>query len=419
MLGLRLYQAMTWALRPLAVRKMKQRVKTGKEDPTRVSERFGIASADRPDGKLIWFHAVGVGEVLTIPSLIKGMLAHDPNLNFLITSTVRNSAVALAANMPPRTQHQFIPLDATAYITPFLDHWAPDLSVWMEQEIFPNFIDKISKRDIPLALLNGRMDSTSADKKMRAKKTFSSVYNKFRFIHVQNETSLNNFLRFDVNSEILSIVPTLKAGADPLADWPHQRANWDKQLIERNPWCASSLHLEEADIVLSAQSEIIKSQPNRILILVPRNPDEGVVFQKKANDRSLKAHAITSHDIMPSDTQILIADTMGQLGLWYRICSTAFIGGSLCDVNGHNPFEAISLDCAVIHGPNYANFGDSYDDLLSINASIQINSAKDLTLAVQSNGHSAKAALAKSLVLEGKKNLTKTAVALCKMVTLK
>ena len=416
MLGLRLYQVITWALRPLAVRRMKQRVKSGKEDPIRVSERFGHASAERPKGKLIWFHAVGVGEVLTIPSLIKGMLAHDPSLNFLITSTVRNSAIALAANMPPRTQHQFIPLDATAYITPFLNHWAPDISVWMEQEIFPNFIDKISKRGIPLALLNGRMDKTSADKKMRAKKTFSAVYNKFRFIHVQNETSLNNFLRFGISSEILSIVPTLKAGADSLADWPLQRAEWEKQLSGRSPWCASSLHLEEADVVLSAQSEIIKNQPDRILILVPRNPDEGAAFLNKAKDANLKAHAISSDALMPTDTQILIADTMGQLGLWYRMCSVAFIGGSLCDVNGHNPFEAVSLDCAVIHGPNYANFGDSYDNLLSVNASIQINTAKELTLAVQLNGHAARAALAKNLVLEGKRNLIKTAVTLCEMV---
>ena len=408
-LGLSLYRWATWSAQPIAKWHMKRRVSKGKEDPSRVIERFGIASSPRPNGTLVWLHAVGVGEVLTIPAVIKAMLELNPDLSFLITSTARNAARALDANMPPKTVHQFVPLDAVPLIDRFLDHWSPDLSIWVEQEVFPNLIWQTQARNIPLALVNSRMGNQSFVSKFRFKRSFFTIYNFFSFIDAQDESTGENLRRLGVDPSKISITPTLKAGADSLSDWPEIREIWARKLVDKTPWCAASLHLEEANEILSAQVKILESDSKRTLILVPRNPNEGDAFVAKCKTMELSSHLLSSDSAVNAKIDVLIADTMGQLGVWYRMCDVAFIGGSLCDVEGHNPYEASNLSCAVLHGPRVANFAKSYADYHANSAAVEVRNSSDLSHAILEGHHSSSSEKASEIIAAGRQNVIETA----------
>jgi 3-deoxy-D-manno-octulosonic-acid transferase len=404
-------------IRPLARLHLKRRAKRGKEDPKRLSERYGISTSKRPSGKVVWFHAVGVGEVLTIPSIISAMLELDPSLLFLITSSARNAARALDANMPPNTVHQFVPLDAAPYIDRFLDHWTPSLSVWVEQEIFPNLIDRTHRRKIPLALINARMDLESRNRKQFFRRSFSYIFECFDFIQSQNTETTQNLISLGVPDGTITNEPTLKSGALPLADWPEQRKLWTEKFSESRLWCAASVHLEEAEILLSALQKIRKTKPNSVLILVPRNPEEGSKFQAACDAYNLPSCLVSKQALGAEPMAVLIADTMGQLGLWYRMCDIAFIGGSLCDVNGHNPYEATALGCAVVHGPKIANFADSYTQYQAAHAAIEVINSDDLAAAILIDDHSAMVANAHKIIESGRENISSTAKQLYDLVT--
>ena len=359
--------ALLWAylrlsplIRLFARRHLERRILRGKEHPRRYREKLGLTEVPRPDGPLIWMHAVGVGEVLALPALIRGMLTLDPALTVLLTSSTRTSADAIEHNLPPRTIHQFLPLDSPHYVKRFLDHWQPQLSVWAERDIWPAFICEVEKRQIPMALINGRMSEDSGDSKQKARRFFAALYAKFDVIEVQDQISADQFARLGVEPAKISVTAPLKSAADPLADQPEKRLALQKMLGHRPLWLAASTHSRDEIEVFKAHTQVLKQQPDTLLVLAPRDPDRAKRILKHAADLGFQATILQTPDTDLTNTQIAIIDRIGKMGLWYRLADRCFVGGSFAEVGGHNPYEPALLNCAISHGPNLQNFADDY-----------------------------------------------------------
>lgn len=378
---------------------LRRRLPRGREDPKRWREKLGEASASRPDGPLVWLHAVGLGEVMALRGLIAAMGKARPDFSFLVTSSARSSALAFAGNTPPRTTHQFLPLDAPGPVARFLDHWRPDMSVWAEQDLWPGMVVETHKRSIPLALVNARMNARAFAARSRYRSLYGDLYTRFAHVSAQDRDTARNLSALGATS--VTVTGSLKAGAGPLADQPEQRERLTNTLAGRKPWLAASTHAADDQVAIAAQAALFAQDPACLLIIAPRDPvrrDDIVAACRHAG----LATVVRSQGALPGQNDaVYLADTFGEMGLWYRLCPVAVIGGSLGDIGGHNPWEAAHLGCAVLHGPNVANFAADYAALHDVLAATEVSDAAALTAALQNPSLADQATRAKALAAQG------------------
>lgn len=379
--ALRAYLAATHLAAPFARRHLQSRLARGKEDPDRWHEKRGLPSAARPPGPLVWLHAVGVGEVLALPGLARALIAARPGTSVLITSSSRTSAEALAPNLPPGAIHQFLPLDVPRWRRRFLDHWRPDLSVWAERDLWPGFLHDLSRRSIPAALVNARMDAASARRKARASGLFRDLYSRFALIETQDEATARHIADFGIPPARIAVTGSLKTAAAPLADRP-ERAAVEAALAGRRVWLAASTHAGEEAAVAEAHRLVMAEDPAACLILAPRNPAEAGAAAQGLVRHGIDAAILPPDNLPPRPARAYVVHRIGQLGLWYRLAKVAFVGGSLDDTGGHNPWEPARLDCAILHGPNTWNFAADYAALTGAGAAREVTDAAGLAAAV-------------------------------------
>jgi 3-deoxy-D-manno-octulosonic-acid transferase len=375
------WTAAGYALSPLAAPLLRRRLARGKEDPARWREKLGEPTLPRPEGRLAWLHAVGLGEVLALRGLIAEMADHAPDLSFLVTSTARSSALAAMRNLPPRTLHQFLPLDLPGPRRRFLDHWRPDLSVWAEQDLWPGLIADTAARGIPLALVNARMNAEAYRRRLPMRGLYGPLLSAFDLIAAQDARTARNLEALGAPAPV-PVTGSLKPAAPPLADDPATRADFENALGPRPLWLAASTHAEDETVALTAHRAIAEGAPEVLLLLVPRQPARGPEIAEAAHAAGL-VPALRSEGRLPNpDTQVYIADTIGELGLWYRLAPAALIGGSFGPVNGHNPWEPARLGCAILHGPNTANFAADYAALHAAGAARLVRAAPEIAAAL-------------------------------------
>lgn len=361
---------------------MRARLKAGKEDPDRFAERFGEASLPRPKGPLIWFHAASVGESLSLLELLRVLRKTRPELTLLVTTGTRSSAELLARRLPKGVLHQFVPVDLPKAVERFLDHWRPDLALLTESEIWPRLMRAVHQRGCPLLLLNGRMSAKSARIWCRLRGSGPQIFGLFARLFVQDDTLAVRFITAGAPSGRITVTGSLKEGAIPLPDAPEERSVLAKAIGNRPVWVAASTHPGEEEILAEAHRIARQSLPDLLLILVPRHPERGPELAKMLAADGINVALRSAQEPPQTRTQIYVADTFGELGLWYRLTNIAFLGGSLTDVGGHNPFEPAALGAAILHGPNVASFTDIYQRLGAGGATQQITDAPDLARAV-------------------------------------
>ncbi len=379
--ALRGWLAATALAAPFALRHLQGRLGRGKEDPGRWHEKRGVASAARPEGPLVWLHAVGVGEVLALPGLARALRAARPEVTVLFTSSSRTSAEALAPNLPEGAIHQFLPLDVGRWRRRFLDHWRPSLSVWAERDLWPGFLWEIARRGIPLALVNARMDAASARQKTRARGLFADLYRRFDLIETQDEATAAHIAGFGVPPGRIAVTGSLKTAAAPLADRP-ERPAVEAALAGRRLWLAASTHPGDEGAVAEAHRLVLAADPAACLILAPRDPTEADAALRGLARHGIDAVLLPASNVPPRPAQACVVARIGQLGLWYRVVPVAFVGGSLDATGGHNPWEPARLDCAILHGPNVRNFAADYDALHAAGAARAVGDAAALAAAV-------------------------------------
>jgi 3-deoxy-D-manno-octulosonic-acid transferase len=349
----RLYSALTRPLTPVATAYLAQRRKQGKEHPERFRERRGIASATRPQGPLAWIHAASVGEATSVLGLIEHLLATRPSLEILITTGTVTSARLLETRLPPRARHQFVPADLPGWTARFLDYWQPDLGIWVESELWPNLVFAAHARDIPMVLVNGRLSSRSYDRWRHWPGLIRHVLSAFGLCLAQDEVQAERFRslrapRVDCVGDLKSAAPDLPCDGSELARL--------RGLTGRRPlWLAASTHAGEEEIAARVHRALTGRHSDLLTIIAPRHPVRSEAICAMARRHGLRVAVRARGEPLTPETQIYLVDTLGELGLFYRLAGIAFIGGSLVAKGGHNPFEAARLGCAVLHGPDMSN----------------------------------------------------------------
>jgi 3-deoxy-D-manno-octulosonic-acid transferase len=355
-LTLRVYRSLSTVATPLAGALVKHRLKRGKEDEARIGERKGLSATERPPGPLVWIHGASVGEVLAVAGLVERMRAM--NIRILLTSGTVTSAAIVARRFPADVIHQFIPYDSPRFVARFLDHWQPSFALFVESDLWPNLILAGSERRIPMIVINGRMSQRSFQRWRTAPAAMATLLARFEMCLVQSQGDADRFsalgsphvfntgnLKFDV--------------AAPPAD-PQKLAQLKRAMQGRPIVLASSTHPGEEDIVLDAHRRLATHFPGLLTIIVPRHPERGQQVAQLTESSGFRP-AVRSRDQLPSaESEVYVADTLGELGLFYRLAPLVFVGGSLVNHGGQNPIEPIKLGAAVVHGPHVGNFADIY-----------------------------------------------------------
>jgi 3-deoxy-D-manno-octulosonic-acid transferase len=380
-LRLRAYRLFTSLARPAAPALLRLRERRGKEDPSRRPERFGQASAERPAGRLAWFHAASVGETNAVLPLMAALAEARPALSFLLTTGTVTSAKLAAERLMPGAVHQYAPLDAPEYVRSFLDHWRPDLAVFTESEIWPNLILESSARDIPLALVNARMTKRSFRRWRSNPSVARPLFSRFSLVLAQNENLAHRFKTLGATSAIPTGNLKVDAPAPLVNQFELERLR--PTLDGRSLLIAASTHEGEDQIIADAHSELRRSLPSLCTIIAPRHPERGGAIAQMLKDRGLSVAQRSLGDLPDRSSDAYVADTIGELGTLYKLAPVAFIGGSLVDRGGQNPIEAVRQGAAVLTGPHWQNFGDAYRTLLSHRGAIVVRSAEELASAAQ------------------------------------
>lgn len=363
---------------------LKRRLEKGKEDPARWLEKTGKTDLPRPGGTLVWLHAASVGESLSALILIEKLCGAYPHLSVLVTTGTLNAAKLLEKRLPERAFHQYVPLDHPYWVRQFLDHWQPDLALWLESELWPNMLLEIKSRGIPAILVNGRL-SPSSFKTWRAfSGSAEKVLSAFTLIMCQTEQDATYYKLLGAKNVLVS--GNLKYSAHPLPCDEEALHALQKEVGKRPCWVYASTHAGEEELAARLHKELKTELSNLLTIIVPRHPERGAEISRKLGGRKLKVLRRTAALTLPQkETDIYIADTLGELGLFYRLCPIAVIGRSFSNDGGggHNPIEAAQLNCAVLHGPNVQNLQKIYDDMAVSQACRKIKTEEGFLLALK------------------------------------
>lgn len=340
------------------------RVKKGKEDATRLNERRGIAGRPRPAGKVIWIHAASVGESQSALILIAALAQRLPGIHILVTSGTLTSANLMARRLPPCAFHQFIPLDHPDWVEKFLSHWQPDLALWIESELWPNLLSAVRARDIPAALINARLSERSFGNWQRARGFARDMLRCFMLILAQTEKDAKRFR--DLGAQNVVISDNIKYSAAPLPFEQISLSSLNLTIGDRRAWVYASTHAGEEALACRLHKRLRAKIPDLLTIIVPRHPERREEVAGICFEENMKFRLRSVNYALPTpDDDIYVADTLGELGLFYSLVPIAMIGRSFSNDGGggHNPIEAAQLGCAVITGPHNQFQRQIYDDM--------------------------------------------------------
>ena len=372
---LRVYRAATYALPLVAPVLLRRRLAGGKEDPARVGERMGTPGRERPQGPLVWLHGASVGEGLSLTPLIAKL--RERNLNVLVTTGTSTSAELLARRLPAGAVHQFVPLDAPQFFRRFHDHWRPDILLVAESELWPNMLIETAQRQVPAALINARMSARSAARWQKMPATIRGLLSLFAVVLAQSREDASKFAKLGARDT--RNVNNLKYDVPALPHDPLQLADLLARVGQRPVWLAASTHDGEERVAMYAHKALTKFWPDLVTIIAPRHPGRGESIAAEARQFGLSAALRSKGETIGEGDQVYIADTIGEMGLFYRIASAVFVGASMAGTGGgHNPIEVAKLGTPVLHGPLVHSFVDVYAALDSNGGAFLINTPEEL-----------------------------------------
>ncbi len=352
------YRSLSQAITLLGDFYLRRRLTKGKEHPTRWREKLGIASVARPEGKLVWLNAVGLGEVLSVRGLIAQMQTQDPRLNFLVTSSARSTFAVLQRNLPQNSIHQFLPLDSPKFVARFLRYWQPNLSIWIDQDLWPNAVVAAARQQIPMAIVNARISSQSYRRRRYGAGLFLALFRHFSLILAQDHNSA--FYLRALGARDVQVFASIKAAAPALFVDDNVLKDMAFQVRNRKIWLLASSWAEDEAIALRSHAQLLQDDPSALLIVAPRDVSRAPQIVLTAAAMGLHATQRSISPQIATSTHVYVADTFGEMGLWYRLCPVALIGGTFGATEGHNPWEAAVLGCAILHGPRTGNFLDDF-----------------------------------------------------------
>ncbi|WP_395645549.1 3-deoxy-D-manno-octulosonic acid transferase [Terricaulis sp.] len=372
---LALYRGATATLGLFAGAYLDSRARRGKEDPARLGERFGRYARARPAGPLVWLHGASVGESGVALQLIEALAARDASLCFLLTTGTRTSADLVARRAPPRTTHVYAPLDRSDCVRRFLTHWRPDLGVFVESELWPNLILEAQAAGVKLALVNARMSPKTLARWRGWRAAGERLTRAFSVATAADARTSDTLSALrGVSTPALG---NLKLAAPAPRVDARARAGLAAQIGARPLWLAASTHAGEDAIVLQAHEILRQSFPDPLLIIVPRHPERGPDISQLAGGAPMRSRSETLAG------PCYVADTMGEMGLFYDLAPVALVAGSLAPhLKGHNPVEPAKLNAAIVTGPYVESFQDLFDALFAAGGARKVTDAASLAAAV-------------------------------------
>ncbi len=388
---------------PLIALYLARRRARGKEDPVRFSERQGIAGLPRPEGPLVWLHAASVGESLSLLALIKRLRRDYPGVTCLLTTGTVTSAALMAERLPEGVIHQYVPVDRQFYVRRFFDHWRPDLVLWSESEFWPNLITEPARRSIPLILINGRISPKSFSGWRRYPGLIRELLAGVTLCLGQTQTDVDRLI--ELGAPAARTVGNLKFSVEPLPVNEEELNNLSGALASRPRWFAASTHPGEEEILWAVHGKLQTEFPNLLTLIAPRHPDRATEIANRLRSLGAQVAQRSRHEPITPDTQIYLADTMGEMGLFFRLCDLVFMGKSLVNRGGQNPLEAANLGCTLLHGPHMWNFQEIIESMGNCGAACEVANGDALSDALGGflkNPEKAQkmAAMAKAFVLE-------------------
>jgi len=372
------YRLLTRLLEPLAPRLLDARAKKGKEDPARVDERLGLASVARPDGVLVWLHGVSVGETLSLLPVVSRLRRERPDLTVLVTSGTVTSATILATRLPSGVIHQFAPVDTPGAVTAFLDHWKPSLALFVESELWPNLILEARRRGVKLVLASARITEKTVEGWRRFPGAARRILSAFDRILPQDDASAARLeslgARIDgqVNLKLSGEAPP----HDPAAFTRLSAAIGDRPVV-----VAASTHDGEEIALVRA---LDKLTDRLCLILVPRHPDRSADIAAALTRDGYRFALRSQGRELDRDTDLYVADTLGEMGLFLRLADVVVMGGSFSaalekpPVGGHNPLEPARLGKPAVTGPDMSNWAAVTEALVQAGGLAMVGAPWDL-----------------------------------------
>ncbi len=356
------YRIATAAVQPLLPALLAYRARQGREDPARCGERMGIASRPRPEGPLVWLHAASVGETNAVSRLISEIKTRHPGVTLLLTTGTKTSASLAASRLGAQVIHQYVPVDGPGYVAKFLDHWRPQLGVLVESELWPNLILAAADRDVPLFLVNARMSGRSMQGWKRRPAMARRLFGSFTTVLAQTEYLSRQFGKMGAKES--RIAGNLKYDSTPLPVDAAEAAAFSAAVGQRPLFLAASTHPGEEALIADALRDLRRSRPDLLAVIVPRHPKRGAAIVAELRAAGFAVAQRSSGALPQAGDAVYVADTLGELGLFYAKAPVAFIGGSLVPHGGQNPIEAVQLNAAVVMGPHWSNFHEVYTALL-------------------------------------------------------
>ena len=382
MLAVRAYQVgvrLAGGFLPLLLHR---RAKAGREDPARIGERKASNMAPRPARNIVWVHAASVGETRSVLPLLADFMATQPDTHILMTTGTRTSATLVGqltrTGFPhiDRLTHQYLPLDRARWVKRFFDHWSPQLALFVESELWPNLLLEMRRRNIPAVLVNGRLSEKSFKFWRRAKNSARALFGCFDRLLAQDDITAQRWQELGLQDIMLA--GNLKLDAPPLEADASALVQMQAALQNRPVWVAASTHPGEEAMIGACHEALRAMHPDLLCILVPRHPERGPEIAELLASKGENPPR-RSADTLPTERDAFyIGDTLGEMGLYFRLGGLVFMGGSLVRHGGQNPLEAARLDNAILSGPHVSNFSAVYDMLAADDGVVRVSDAREL-----------------------------------------
>ena len=343
------------------------RILKNKEDPIRFKEKLGIFEKKSIKGKLIWFHGSSVGEILSIIPLVEKFEKNKNIKKILITSNTFSSSKVLKKFKLKKTIHQFLPIDSRILVKKFLSNWEPSVAIFIESEIWPNFINEINRKEIPLILINARMTKKTFLKWNNLKNFSKSIFNKFNLTLSQNKETM--FFLKKLGSKNIKNFGNLKFSENKSIKNNNIKSKKLLKFFKSKNFVFGgiSTHSGEEEFCGKIQTLIKYKIKNSLTVIIPRHIDRCADIIMRLQNLGLKVHLHSDKSNIDKKTDIYLVDSFGETNSFINQCNIVFLGGSVIKRGGQNPLEAIRLKCKVLHGPYTYNFSEVYALLRNLN----------------------------------------------------
>lgn len=367
-----LYNILNILLLPLWLLVIGYRCFTGKEDFVRILERLGWGLRNQHHNSL-WIHAASVGESMSVLNLITQLKKIQPELNIVFTSGTVTSAKIIQEKIGSLVTHQYLPLDNYLCMQLFLANWRPKLALFVDSELWPTIITTTAKF-CPIISLNSRLSNRSYQRIMRYKLLFLPVLRAISLYLPQSKEDQQKLLSLGMTN--VSYIGNLKYCAGNNAQLDVGKLGYlEKQFAGKRVIVAASTHHGEEEWMLKLYDILQEKIPNLLLIIAPRHMARIMEIKDLLSTYRYAQHS--TNEPVKLDTQIYLADSLGELAYFYSCAEIALIGNSFCYELGHNPIEAAVCGAVIISGKGYSNFKDLYHDFIEANACIIVNDQVD------------------------------------------